>query len=52
MRPHRKLDVWQKSVELVLDIYNITNNFPETEKFGLAAQLRRTAVSPPNNIAE
>ena len=39
-------------MELVKDIYSITSNFPEVEKFGLVSQMRRSAVSIPSNIAE
>ena len=46
------LIVWQKSHELVLDVYKITRNFPSEEKFGLISQMRRSAVSIPANIAE
>jgi len=52
MRPHEKLDVWQKAVDLVVEIYKATENFPKEEKFGLTSQVRRAAVSVPANIAE
>lgn len=52
MRPHEKLDVWQKSVEFVVLIYGKTKNFPSDERFGLTSQIRRAAVSIPSNIAE
>lgn len=51
-RPHRKLDVWQKAMALVKDIYTITAEFPESEGYGLTSQMRRAAVSIPSNIAE
>lgn len=44
--------VWQKSHQFVLDIYQMTQHFPECEKFGLTSQFRRAAVSIPANIAE
>ncbi len=52
MRPHEKLEVWQKSVEFVVNIYTGTRDFPADERFGLTSQVRRAAVSVPSNIAE
>ena len=49
---YRRLTVWQKSMKFVADIYKLTQNFPEIEKFGLTSQIRRSAVSIPSNIAE
>jgi four helix bundle protein len=46
------LKVWQRSHALVLDIYQLTKEFPGTECFGITSQLRRAAVSVPTNIAE
>lgn len=46
------LEVWKKSHGLVIEVYAITKKFPSEEKFGLAAQMRRTAVSIAANIAE
>jgi four helix bundle protein len=51
-RSFRDLMVWRKAHELVLAIYRLTESFPEREKFGLAHQMRRAAVSIPANIAE
>lgn len=51
-KTHKDLEVWKKSLELVTEIYKITENFPEKEKFGLTLQIRRSAVSVPSNIAE
>jgi four helix bundle protein len=47
-----KLDVWKKSVDLADDVYRLTRDFPDYEKFGLANQMRRAAVSISSNIAE
>ena len=44
--------VWQKAVELAVQIYALTRTFPDDERFGLTSQLRRSAVSVPSNIAE
>lgn len=40
------------SMDLVTDVYNVTNSFPKTEIYGLTSQVRRSAVSVPSNIAE
>ena len=52
MDTHKDLIVWKKGIELVKNIYLITNSFPKTEQFGLVSQMRRCAVSIPSNIAE
>ena len=52
MRPHENLEVWKKSVDFVVEIYKLTESFPNEEKFGLTSQVRRASVSIPTNIAE
>ena len=52
MRDFRDLLVWQKAHRLTLDVYRATKSFPAEERFGLTAQLRRSAASVPTNIAE
>jgi four helix bundle protein len=52
MKTFRELIVWQKSVELVTNIYSVTQVFPKEEIYGLTNQIRRAAVSIPSNIAE
>ncbi|MBV9072946.1 MAG: four helix bundle protein [Acidobacteria bacterium] len=52
MKDFRDLQVWHKAHQVVLDIYRDTNLFPPDERFGLIAQLRRSAASIPANIAE
>ncbi len=47
-----KLEVWKESIKLVKEIYVLTNNFPENEKFGLVSQLRRATISISSNLAE
>src|SRR5689334_4390965 len=49
---YRDLRVWNAAVSLVLEVYRITETFPQTERFGLTSQLRRAAVSIASNIAE
>ncbi|WP_428825845.1 four helix bundle protein [Azonexus sp. IMCC34842] len=49
---YRDLIVWQKAMDLVVEIYRLSQTFPATEKFGLASQIQRAAVSIPSNIAE
>ena len=52
MKSYKELIVWQKSIILVKRIYILTENFPKTEVFGIAAQMRRSAPPIPSNIAE
>jgi len=52
IKPHKKLNVWQLAMDIVEDVYNLTETFPANERFGLTSQLRRCAVSVPSNIAE
>lgn len=52
MHNFRKLDIWTKSMNLVTEIYQLTNTFPTQERFGLMSQMQRAAVSIPTNIAE
>ena len=49
---YKDLIVWQKSVELAIAIYKLTEKFPKTEIYGLMSQMRRAAISIPSNIAE
>lgn len=52
MESYRELIVWQKSMDLVTQIYKITKGFPKEELYGLVNQIRRCAISIPSNIAE
>lgn len=52
MNSYKELTVYQKAVELCVDVYKITDGFPKSELYGLVAQIRRCAVSIPSNIAE
>ncbi len=52
MSTFRNLIIWQKSMELVTNIYSETKSFPKEELYGLTSQIRRASVSIPSNIAE
>ena len=52
LKNFKELKVWQKAYQLCLDIYRVSKNFPNEEKFGLTSQIRRAAVSVPSNISE
>lgn len=49
---HKDLDVWKRSIELVLVIYKLSELLPSDEKFGLKSQINRASISIPSNIAE
>ena len=49
---YRDLRVWQAGMDLAEDVYRLTQPFPQRETYGLAAQMRKAAVSIPSNIAE
>ena len=48
----KDLEIYQKSKKLLMDIYKITEEYPEQEKFNVISQLRRSVLSIPLNIAE
>ncbi|HHN63927.1 MAG TPA: four helix bundle protein [Nitrospirae bacterium] len=52
MKTHKDLDIWQKGMQLVENIYKLTATFPKDELYGLISQMRRAAISFPSNIAE
>ena len=52
IKNYRDLDVWQKSMDLVVNCCNVAKLFPKHELYGLTNQLQRAAVSVPANIAE
>ena len=49
---YRDLIAWQKAMDLVAEIYDVTRTFPREELYGLTSQLCRAASSIPSNIAE
>jgi four helix bundle protein len=52
IKSYKELIVWQKSMELVKEVYKLTKRFPSSELYGITSQIRRCAVSIPSNIAE
>ena len=48
----RKLQLWKSSMNLTTEIYKLTRNFPDHERYGLSSQMQRASVSIPSNIAE
>lgn len=52
MHNYENLEVWKKGMDLVQEVYQITKQFPDIERFGITSQITRAAVSIPSNIAE
>ena len=52
VKSYKHLDVWNKGIEIVDRIYQITRDFPSEERYVLTAQMQRAAISIPSNIAE
>ncbi len=52
MHNFRDLNIWKKSIELSVEIYEIVKEFPSEERFNLISQITRASVSIPSNIAE
>ena len=52
MHRYKELTVWQKAVDLAVDVYQVTKKLPSEERFGLISQINRCGVSVPSNIAE
>lgn len=52
MHRFKQLEIWKQSRQFCTEIYLVTNDFPDEERFGLTTQLRRSSVSIPSNIAE
>jgi len=51
-KPHKRLLAWQKSMDLVVEVYELSKHFPPEERYSLTSQLRRASISVPSNIAE
>ena len=52
IKSFKDLKIWQRSIHLVEEVYTVSRSFPKEEIYGLQAQVRRSAVSIPSNIAE
>ena len=52
MKTHKDLDIWKRGLDLVTDIYKVTEIFSKEENYGLSSQMQRAAVSYSSNIAE
>ncbi len=51
-KPHKRLLAWQRTMDLVVMVYDLSKCFPREELYGLTSQVRRAAVSAPSNISE
>ncbi|MBA7611146.1 hypothetical protein ES703_18365 [subsurface metagenome] len=52
IRTYRDLDIWNVGIEVVKDIYKLTEKLPKQKMYGLVSQMRRSAVPIPSNVAE
>ncbi|MBQ5346852.1 MAG: four helix bundle protein [Ruminococcus sp.] len=52
VKSYKELIVWQKSMDMVVEVYKLVNKLPNEELYSLSSQIRRAAVSVPSNIAE
>ena len=51
-KPHKRLKAWQLGMDIAVDVYKVTEQFPSEERFGLVSQMRKSGVSIPSNVAE
>ncbi len=49
---HKDLEAWNQAMQLVEELYQLTQPFPKSETYGLTSQMRRAAVSVPSNLSE
>jgi four helix bundle protein len=52
IKTYRDLNIWNAGIELVKDIYRLTEKFPKQEMYGIVSQMRRSAISIPSNVVE
>jgi len=52
MHNFKELKIWQRGITLCIEVYKLTDKFPDEERFNLISQLKRAGVSVPSNIAE
>jgi four helix bundle protein len=52
IKDYKELEIWKKGIEIVREVYRMTDKFPDKELYGLTSQMRRSAISIPSNIAE
>jgi four helix bundle protein len=52
VRDYKDLDVWNKSMDLVVDVYDVVKSFPPEERYSIVSQVKRSAISIPSNISE
>ena len=52
IRDFQDLDVWQKAMDLMSEVYRLVKKLPEEERYELSSQMRRAAISVPSNISE
>lgn len=52
IKSYKELIVWQKSIQLVKEVFILTDKFPKSELYGLISQMRRAVIAIPSNIAE
>ncbi len=52
MHNFKELKIWNRAMDMVVEVYKTTEKFPSEEKYGITSQIRRSAVSVPSNVAE
>ncbi|MCX6183695.1 MAG: four helix bundle protein [Flavobacterium sp.] len=52
IKSYKDLLIWQKGINIVVNVYELTEEFPKEERYALTSQLKRAALSIPSNIAE